>query len=333
MARIVVELTNRCNLSCGHCFSGRHGGRDDLPLPVLRRILDEAKAHGFDDLSFTGGDPTVHPQFFEIVRLTSEAAYRFGMVTNGWNFAKIYTKLLPYRERLSVLTFSLDGATAEVHDELRGNGSFRRVMQAASVCVAESLPFSVNMVLTAHNRHQMERMTKLAAGLGGRGLRFGHLMPTPLTAQQGLDLSPQQRREVESEIFRLRERSDFPVALAPGYHSEDLFPCDPLALREVNVDCRGNLSKCCHLSGHGDGSGRADVFGNLNEIGFSKAYADLARDNERIRRDKLGHHADGEWRDSDYFPCWYCSLYYRKVDWLGSMRAHAWAEHVRKVRQ
>ena len=46
MARIVVELTNRCNLKCQHCFTGRHGGNDDLPLNILRRILDEAKSWG-----------------------------------------------------------------------------------------------------------------------------------------------------------------------------------------------------------------------------------------------------------------------------------------------
>ena len=73
MARIVIELTNRCNLRCQHCFSGRHGGRDDLPLELLQDVLDEAKTHGFDHLTFTGGDPTIHPHFTEVLRRTFEA--------------------------------------------------------------------------------------------------------------------------------------------------------------------------------------------------------------------------------------------------------------------
>jgi MoaA/NifB/PqqE/SkfB family radical SAM enzyme len=47
VAKLVIELTNRCNLYCQHCFTGRHGGRDDLPLNLLAKILAEAKAYGF----------------------------------------------------------------------------------------------------------------------------------------------------------------------------------------------------------------------------------------------------------------------------------------------
>ena len=83
MARIVIELTNRCNLSYQHCFTGRHGGDDDLPLAVLQEILSAAGQHNFDEITFTGGDPTLHRQFASVVRLTAEAGYRFGFVTNG----------------------------------------------------------------------------------------------------------------------------------------------------------------------------------------------------------------------------------------------------------
>ena len=67
MGRVVIELTNRCNLSCDHCFTGRHGGSDDLSLEIFQKILDEAKTCGFDELSFTGGDPTVHANFPEVL--------------------------------------------------------------------------------------------------------------------------------------------------------------------------------------------------------------------------------------------------------------------------
>ena len=62
-------------------------------------------------------------------------------------------------------------------------------MRAASICVLKSLPFTFNMVLTAQNRHEVGEMVSLAKSLGSRGVRFGHLMPTPETAMRGLDLS------------------------------------------------------------------------------------------------------------------------------------------------
>lgn len=326
MAHIIIELTNRCNLHCQHCFSGRHGGRDDLPLDMIRGVLAEAKAIGFDRLSFTGGDPTVSRHFLEVVRLTCEAGYRFGFNTNGWNFTTMYTKLLPYRAGLDVITFSLDGASEATHDRLRGRGSFRRVMQAMSICVMEDLPFTINMVVTAHNRHEIKQMAQSAVRLGSRGLRFGHLMPSPITTAQQFDLSPWERKLVEAEIAQLCQQSPIPIAMAPGYHTTDLFPCAPLRMQELNIDCHGNVTTCCHLSGHGDGVGDGDVVGNLAEISFTEAYQRIRQVQEQFRQAKLAHLADGTFQDSDFFPCWYCSLHYRKVDWLKTVAGHPWAD-------
>ena len=153
---IVIELTNRCNLNCQHCFTGRHGGKDDLPLTILETVLAEACDRGFDDITYTGGDPTLHRQFSQVLSLTADAGYRFGFVTNGWNFATVYPMLRQYRDRLESITFSLDRATAETHDRLRGAGSYRRVLQAMSISVAKR-SLRQHMVVTSKNRHQLER--------------------------------------------------------------------------------------------------------------------------------------------------------------------------------
>ena len=59
--------------------------------------------------------------------------------------------------------------------DLRGKGSYRSVMRAASICVFKDLPFTFNMVLTAQNRHEIGEMVWLAERLGSGGVRFGHL--------------------------------------------------------------------------------------------------------------------------------------------------------------
>ncbi|MEZ5356440.1 MAG: radical SAM protein, partial [Bryobacteraceae bacterium] len=165
MGVIVVELTNRCNLACGHCLPGRHGGGEHLPLEALSAVLRDGAALGFDRLSFTGGEPTMHPQFGEVLRRTDEAGYRFGIVTNGWNFGSVYAKLLEHRNALTAITFSLDGATEAAHDRLRGAGSYRRVLKAFSICVAMEIPFTINMSITGWNRDELEPMAALAAKL------------------------------------------------------------------------------------------------------------------------------------------------------------------------
>ena len=272
MPRIVIELTNRCNLSCQHCFEERHAGVGDLPLDIFERVIREGKPCGIEHLCFTGGEPTIHRQFHEIVRQVSEAGYTFSFVSNGMNFQQIYPLLMEYRYAFQGVTFSLDGACEPTHDRLRGRGSYRRVMRAASICVIKNFPFSFNMVLTTQNRSEVEDMMTLASQLGSSGVRFGHLMFTPDTVSRDLNLSPQERREVEAEIWGFKKSSSIPVGMAPGYFSESpFFPCAPLELEEYNLDYRGNLTLCCQLSGYAGENSEADSMGNLQEITLSMA--------------------------------------------------------------
>lgn len=326
--RIIIELTNRCNLRCHHCFSGRHGGRDDLALAVLDNILAEAKTLGFGLLGFTGGDPTLHRDFEEIIRRTRAAGYRYTINTNGKNFTQIYPRLLAHREALEMITFSMDGASEATHDRLRGKGSYRRLLQAMSICVIEQIPFSINMVVTSHNQHEVRTMAEMATNLGSHGLRYGHLMPAPITTELEFDLSPWERKLVEAQIWKLRHDFPIPIAMAPGYHTTDLFPCAPLHLQEINVDCHGMLTKCCHLSGHGDGMGTGDIVGDLNVIGFTEAFRHLEAENQEFKAAKLARLADGSLQDTDFFSCWYCTNHYNKLGWLQKRERHPWQEHI-----
>jgi MoaA/NifB/PqqE/SkfB family radical SAM enzyme len=247
------------------------------------------------------------------------------MVSNGINFPQIYPLLVRSRPWLTGLTCSLDAASEATHDRLRGQGSYRRVMRAASICVVKDLPFTLNMVLTAQNRHEVAEMVWLAEKLGSAGVRFGHVMPTPETALYGLDLSPDERWEVEADIWRLQRSVLVAAAMAPGYFSESpFFPCAPLELEEYNLDYRGNLTLCCQLSGYAMGTPGTDVVGNLHEMSLAEACGRfrqtvaqyLAVKRERVRL--------GEFSDLDHFPSWYCVKYLDKVPGLKRFPHHSW---------
>ena len=98
MARLVIELTNRCNLRCQHCFEERHAATGDLSLEIIEKVLREGKGCGIDHLAFTGGEPTIHRQFAEIIRRVCEAGYTFSFVSNGMNFPHVYPLLLLHRQ-------------------------------------------------------------------------------------------------------------------------------------------------------------------------------------------------------------------------------------------
>ena len=325
MPRIVIELTNRCNLSCGHCFDERHAATGDLPLEILEKVLREGKNCGIEQVSFTGGEPTIHRRFGEIIARVAEAGYQFSFVSNGTSFPRIYPLLLKHRPWFIGVTFSLDGAREKTHDMLRGKGSYRQVMRAASICVARDLPFTLNMVLTAQNRNEIGEMVGLAERLGSQGVRFGHLMPAPETAVRKLDLTPQERREVEAEIWQLKQSARIPVGMAPGYFSESpFFPCGPLELEEYNLDYKGNLTLCCQLSGHSRQNDGAEVIGDLNELSFTEAFERFHLSVANYLADKRDNIKTGTFGELDHFPCWYCLKYLGKTSWLSSLPNHPW---------
>jgi MoaA/NifB/PqqE/SkfB family radical SAM enzyme len=330
MRRLLIELTNRCNLRCQHCFAERHAGTGDLPLEILEKVLREGKRCGIDAVSFTGGEPTLHRQFADIVRRVCAAGYPFGFVSHGGTFPQIYPLLLRSRPWFEGVTFSLDGAREVTHDWQRGKGSYRRVLRAASICVVKDLPFTLNMVLTARNRHEVAEMVALATRLGSHGLRFAHLMPTPETALCGLDLSPDERRAVEAEIWRLKAAAPLPIGLASGYFSEaPFFPCGPLELQEMNLDYRGHLTLCCHLSGYAGASAGTEVVGNLQAMSLAEACERFRQRVTRYLEDKRAVVARGALREVDLFPCWYCVQYLGKVSWLKEFPDHLWGQGAR----
>ncbi len=328
MPYIALELTNRCNLNCQHCFDGRHGGDGDLKINIIENVLRDCGSHGFDFISITGGEPTLHIHFIEIIKLVYKAGYKFGFVSNGFNFAEIYKKLLPYQDKLTMITFSLDGASEETHDRNRGKGSFRRVMQAVSICMVKNIPFTFNTAITSYNRNQLKEVAEFAQQLGSPRQGFGHLIPTPLNTAEKMSLSFEERREAEATIRRLQKDNQLPVVMAPGFYTDDLFPCPALKMKEFNIDWRGNVTMCCHLSGHGENLGNGDMIGNLDAMSFSKAYEHLNKFKKKFRENKLEHHNKGKLRDSDYFPCWYCSNYFDKVDWMKDYPQNSWSRLV-----
>ena len=110
MARVVVELTNRCNLRCRHCYDERHASNADLPMTIVDTLVRDGAGCGIDHVSFTGGEPTLHRQFHSIVERVCASGYTFSFVTNGLRFQSVARLVMRHRASFRGVTFSLDGA-------------------------------------------------------------------------------------------------------------------------------------------------------------------------------------------------------------------------------
>src|SRR4030067_1023988 len=92
------DLTGRCQLNCVHCLKEGMDRKANLPLEVFKGVLPQAIKYGVKKLAFCGGEPTLHPQLFEMLDIAGEKGLPFSFVSNGWNFSKIWPNLSDYRK-------------------------------------------------------------------------------------------------------------------------------------------------------------------------------------------------------------------------------------------
>lgn len=167
--RVVLELTNACNLKCIMC------GRDEFnnrffDLSYLKK-LDNVLEHTEEVTLFGWGEPTIHPKFVDILKYIDHFPVRKYFVTNGTGLLKLKNAIFDYK--VDIIAVSLDGASASTNDRIRMGSSFEKIVADLSTIVKEknkrksSLPY-MNFVFTAmqSNLHELPEMIKLAARIG-----------------------------------------------------------------------------------------------------------------------------------------------------------------------
>jgi MoaA/NifB/PqqE/SkfB family radical SAM enzyme len=324
--RISVELTNVCNLRCSYCCRDEdvlyHTPAAFFPVGLLRAILRDARdACGVRTAAFTGGEATIHPRFDEIVAMVAEEGMRFGFVTNGWHFDRVHPALMRHRESVTVVGFSLDGATREAHDRWRGEGSFVRLMRGAARCHMSGIPFLFKVGIRQDTVPQLQEIVLLAARLGARAVHFAHLLPTSSGAEAELSLSHAGRTAVEQEIAILAKIFKLEIGVAAGYYNvSEEAPCTALRGTSCNVDYRGRLTLCCNLSGYRGASEESDVVADLNREPFASAYPRLRRlaDEQMGRRRAAIEARRAGGAEIDLYtgsPCLFCLQSFGKIPW------------------
>lgn len=157
---LMVEVTDRCNLRCRHCYLG-NAGTNDLEWEAARRVLDDFDDMGGLRLMVTGGEPLLYPHFELLNRELAGRSYRGVLITNGTLLGGFDLRGLNFRE----IQFSLDGLE-EGHDYVRGEGSFARTAASLRRALEAGVDVSVATVIHSRNLGELERLGETLYGMG-----------------------------------------------------------------------------------------------------------------------------------------------------------------------
>ncbi|HEU5416942.1 MAG TPA: mycofactocin radical SAM maturase [Streptosporangiaceae bacterium] len=192
------ELTYACNLACVHCLSSS-GRRDprELTAAECRGVIDELERMQVFYVNIGGGEPTVRPDFWDLVSYATSHHVGVKFSTNGVKISPAIAARLAASDYVDVQV-SLDGATPEVNDAVRGPGSYATALRAMENLAAAGMAgFKISVVVTRQNAGQLDDFQAIASRLGAQ-LRLTRLRPSGRGADVWPQLHPtaQQQRQL-----------------------------------------------------------------------------------------------------------------------------------------
>ena len=197
------ELTYACNLACIHCLSSS-GRRDpgELSTAEAKAVVDELAKLQVFYVNIGGGEPTIRPDFFEIIDYCVASGVGVKFSTNGSRIDEAAAKRLAGSDYVDI-QISLDGANRETNDAVRGDGSWDMAIRAMDNLKAANFgQFKISVVMTRHNVSQLNDFEALAAMYGAE-LRLTRLRPAGRGADTWDQLHPTnaQQREIYNWII------------------------------------------------------------------------------------------------------------------------------------
>ena len=272
-------ITSKCNLRCTHCYDDTEE-HVHMPLNQCITVLDKFFAfcqqwRRVPILWLTGGEPTIHPHFWEVLDYIKEKIdshpdmkphHHVAVLSNGKTLNSDFIQKLEEFPLRIFVQVSVDGASAETHDAIRGKGSFDKAVDALKLMQPTKVVTHMHFVVHKKNYEDGFCMTDLATELGVDVLTVTRLVPwgRGKTLYENM-LDPEQVKTLFKKLsddldtlsensppkpYIARNRCDWPVIYpdpsTPEAFSKNGFRCGA-ARAYINVMENGDVYPCRRL--------------------------------------------------------------------------------------
>jgi MoaA/NifB/PqqE/SkfB family radical SAM enzyme len=265
---IVWNYTNACNLHCRYCY--QNAGKtliNELSYEKKLDLIEQMAENNVAYLAFSGGEPILGDRFWEILSRASRYMHT-SIATNGTLLCDnaLVKRLADCGARNTFV--SIDGATEESHDFIRGDGNFRKTIKGIENLVSNKyIHVGINTVVTRRNYHEVEHILELSRDLGVNSFNHYNFIP----AGRGKDdfkndLTPQEREELLNMLYDWHiKRNDTKlniISTAPGF------------ARVISERSSGGGGGLFHYTGN-DSTSLSGVIKYAGGCGAGRVYASL----------------------------------------------------------
>lgn len=199
---IAWQITSGCNLQCVHCCEESGDFLpDEMQGEEVRNFVSQIIDLKIPYVAISGGEPLLHPDFWEVCELLRMENISLKVETNGLFIDQVTAKKFADLEFRSVQV-SVDGANPATHLKMRG-GDWNKTIEACRYLVAERVNTEIVFVPTKFNYGEVGEVIDLAASLGVYGVYTGKIMRIGRAALNWEVLSPGE--EEYQEFFEILE--------------------------------------------------------------------------------------------------------------------------------
>lgn len=177
---VAWQITNECNLACLHCIEESGPGKafkDELTSEEAFSVIDMLVQGEVPYVSFSGGEPMVRPDFFEMVERITKGGVGLKIETNGHYLTPSNCARLK-ELGVKAVQVSIDGGTPASFNKMRVHGRFDQALEGIKNLKEAGIPIEVNFVPAKFNIHEIGEVVDLAYRVGAYSFYTGKIMYT-----------------------------------------------------------------------------------------------------------------------------------------------------------
>ena len=267
---VVWNSTKTCNLKCRHCYMNSDAQKyeGELTTEEAKRFIDDLAEFNVPVLLFSGGEPLMRKDFFELAEYAAAKGIRPTLSTNGTLITREVAERIK-KIGVGYVGISLDGLQ-EVNDNFRGKeGAFQAAMEGIQNCVAVGQRVGLRFTINHHNIQELDRIFDFIEEKGINRVCFYHLVYSGRgNAMMDEDVTPEQSRMAMDTIIRrtrdFEERGLEKEILTVDNHCDGVYMYLQ-ALKEGRTELAEQMLKFISMNG-GNRSGMA--FAEVDPLGY-----------------------------------------------------------------
>lgn len=262
LREIIVSVTNRCNLRCAMCQIPEMADGEEVSTEILKDLINDAVKLNPNSIVFSGGEPLLRKDIFELISLTNNHKINTCLTSNGILLDDSVAGKLA-SSGIGVVNISIEGPE-RVHDSLRGRGNFKKALRALENLARHKIETTIATIVCRQNYRTLPFVMDLAHQFKVTTVKFQPFSDIFLkrkNIKNKFFLSPKVLKDLERSISQVIDKSKeykistnpcnylytIPAYLSGAWKNDSNNACSALR-SSCPISANGNVYLCWVLS-------------------------------------------------------------------------------------